>query len=153
MRVPPATRPYSQGTRAATGEFRARFARSELARASAFDELRDAGDVHPDLVDAGARGDVERFVIDVAELDVGRELRRQHGPEVLALWRNDPYAARRSFPDVAVDVDLQAVGDPRRLVAADVDEHLAVGNGVVGEDAVAAHVLVAAAVRVQVFLV
>src|SRR6266436_5836438 len=64
-----------------------------------------------------------------------------------------PHATRRRFPDVPLYVDLQAVGDPWGRIAADVDEHLAVGDGVVGQDAVAPHVLVAAAVRVENFFV
>src|SRR5882762_5074730 len=72
---------------------------------------------------------------------------------MLAFGRDDPHAARRRFPDVSLDVDLQAVGDPGGRIAADVDEHLAVGDGVVGQDAVAPHVLVAAAVRVENFFV
>src|SRR5882762_7065304 len=72
---------------------------------------------------------------------------------MLALGRYDPHPARRRFPDVALDVDLQAVGDSGSRVAADVDEHLAVGHRVVGQDAIAPHVLVAAAVRVENFFV
>src|SRR6267378_206846 len=115
--------------------------------------LRNARDVHPDLVDAGARGDVQGLVVGVAELDVGDELRREDRSEMLALGRYDPHSARRRFPDVPLDVDLQAVGDSWSRVAADVDEHLAVGHRVVGQDAIAPHVLVAAAVRVESFFV
>src|SRR6266702_99037 len=111
--------------------------------------LRNARDVHPDLVDARARGDVQGLVVGVAELDVGDELGREDRAQMLALGRDDPHPARRRFPDVALDVDLQAVGDSGGRIAADVDEHPAVGHRVVGQDAIAPHVLVAAAVRVQ----
>src|SRR2546422_3031744 len=46
--------------------------------------LRNARDIHPDLVDAGARGDVQGLVVGVAELDVGDELRGQYRAQVLA---------------------------------------------------------------------
>jgi len=46
--------------------------------------LRNARDVHPDLVDAGARGDVQGLVVGVAELDVGDELGGQYRAQVLA---------------------------------------------------------------------
>src|SRR5256885_826587 len=111
--------------------------------------LRDARDVYPDLVDARARGDVQGPVVGVAELDVGDELGGEDRAQVLALGRDDPHPARRRFPDVALDVDLQAVGDSWSRIAADVDEHPAVRDRVVGQDAVAPHVLVAAAVRVE----
>src|SRR5882757_8231904 len=115
--------------------------------------LRNARDVHPDLVDAGARGDVQRLVVGVAELYVGDELGREDRAQMLALGRYDPHPACGRFPDVALDVDLQAVGDSGSRIAADVDEHAAVRDGVVGQDAIAPHVLVAAAVRVENFLV
>src|ERR1700704_5963879 len=47
--------------------------------------LRNARDVHPDPVDAGARGDVQGLVVGVAELDVGDELGRQDRAQVLSL--------------------------------------------------------------------
>src|SRR5258708_16481019 len=72
---------------------------------------------------------------------------------MLAFGRDDPHSTRRRFPDIALDVDLQAVGDSGSRIAADVDEHPAVGHRVVGQDAVAPHVLVAAAVRVENFFV
>src|SRR5437762_1387095 len=115
--------------------------------------LRNARDIHTDLVDAGARGDVQGLVVGVAELDVGDELGCQYRTEMLAFGRDDPNPARRRFPDVAADVHLQAVGDSGSRIAADVDEHLAVGHRVVGQDAIAPHVLVAAAVRVENFFV
>src|SRR6267143_6540015 len=115
--------------------------------------LRYARDVRPDLVDAGARGDVQGLVVGVAELDVGDELGREDRAQVLALGRDDPHPARSGFPDVPFDVDLQTVGDSGGRIAADVDEHTAVGHGVVGLDTVAPKVLVAAAVRVEDFFV
>src|SRR6266571_3813866 len=115
--------------------------------------LRNARDVNPDLVDAGARGDVQGLVVGVAELDIGDELGREYRPQMSALGRYDPHPARSRFPDVALDVDLQAVGDSGSRIAADVDEHLAVGHRVVGQDTIAPHVLVAAAVRVESFFV
>src|SRR5215468_9818258 len=63
------------------------------------------------LVDAGARGDVERLVIAVAELDIGGELGRADRAEMLAFRRNDPDAAGGRLPDISLDVDFQAVGD------------------------------------------
>src|SRR6266480_547121 len=116
-------------------------------------ELWNPRDVNPDLVDAGARGDVQGLVVGVAELDIGDELGGEYRPQMSALGRYDPHPARSRFPDVALDVDLQAVGDSGSRVAADVDEHLAVGHRVVGQDAIAPHVLVAAAVRVESFFV
>src|SRR5258707_5070516 len=115
--------------------------------------LRYARDVRPDLVDAGARGDVQGLVVGIPELDVGAQLGGEDRAQMLTLGRVDPNSARRRFPDVALDVDLQAVGDSGSRIAADVDEHLAVGYRVVGQDAVAPHVLVAAAVRVENFFV
>src|SRR5438309_5947890 len=115
--------------------------------------LRNARGNHPDLVDARARGDVQGLVIGIAELDIGDELGREDRAQVLALGRYDPHPTRRRFPDVPLYVDLQTVADPWGRIAADVDEHLAVGDGVVGQDAVAPHVLVAAAVRVENFFV
>src|SRR5882672_2046257 len=115
--------------------------------------LRCARDVRPDLVDAGARGDVQGLVVGVPELDVGDQLGGEDRAQMLAFGRDDPHSARRRFPDIALDVDLQAVGDSGSRIAADVDEHPAVGHGVVGQDAVAPHVLVAAAVRVENFFV
>ncbi len=46
--------------------------------------LRNARDIHADLVDAGARGDVQGLVVGVAELDVGHELGCHYRAEVLA---------------------------------------------------------------------
>src|SRR5438309_7719148 len=115
--------------------------------------LRYARDVRPDFVDAGARGDVQGLVVRIAELDVGDQLGGEDRAQMLALGRDDPHPARRRFPDVALDVDLQAVGDSGSRIAADVDEHPAVGHRVVREDAIAPHVLVAAAVRVENFFV
>src|SRR5882672_11379976 len=71
--------------------------------------LRNARDVNPDLVDAGARGNVQGLVVGVAELDVGDELGGEYRPQMSALGRYDPHPARSRFPDVALDVDLQAV--------------------------------------------
>src|SRR5712691_8328666 len=73
--------------------------------------LRNSRDVHPDLVDARARGDVQRLVVGIAELDVGDELGGEDRAQMLALGRYDPHPARSRFPDVPLDVDLQAVGD------------------------------------------
>src|SRR5882724_1855355 len=112
-----------------------------------------ARDVRPDLVDAGARGDVQGLVVGIPELDVGDQLGGEDRAQMLALGRYDPHPACGRFPDVALDVDLQAVGDSGSRIAADVDEHAAVRDGVVGQDAIAPHVLVAAAVRVENFLV
>src|SRR6266851_3188680 len=67
--------------------------------------LRNSRGVHPDLVDAGARGDVQGLVVGVAELDVGDELGREDRAETLSFWRDDPHHARRRFPDVPLDVD------------------------------------------------
>src|SRR6266496_976304 len=50
-------------------------------------ELRTPRDVHPDLVDAGARGDVQGLVAGVAELDVGDELGREDRAQMLAPGR------------------------------------------------------------------
>src|SRR5467141_22120 len=47
--------------------------------------LRNARGIHPDLVDAGARGDIQGLVVGVAELDVGDELRGQYRTQMLAL--------------------------------------------------------------------
>src|SRR6266516_5997200 len=116
-------------------------------------ELWNPRCVHPDLVDAGARGDVQGLVVGVPELDIGDELGREYRPQMSALGRYDPHATRSRFPDVALDVDLQAVGDSGSRIAADVDEHLAVGRCIVGQDTIAPHVLVAAAVRVESFFV
>src|SRR5205814_4546630 len=129
-------------------------ARQVTPRWKAFGQrLRYARDVRPDFVDAGARGDVQGLVVGVAELYVGDELGGEDRAQMLALGRDDPHPARRRFPDVALDVDLQAVGDSGSRIAADVDEHPAVGHRVVGQDTIAPHVLVAAAVRVESFFV
>src|SRR5437762_2098673 len=129
-------------------------ARQVIPRWKVFGQrLRYARDVRPDFVDAGARGDVQSLVVGVAELDVGDQLGGEDRAQMLALGRDDPHPARRRFPDVALDVDLQAVGDSGSRIAADVDEHPAVGHRVVREDAIAPHVLVAAAVRVENFFV
>ncbi len=57
-----------------------------------------------------------------------------------------PAGDSQTFPLMST---LQAVGDSRSRIPADVDEHLAVGHRVVGQDPVTPHVLVAAAVRLE----
>src|SRR5438105_280815 len=56
--------------------------------------------VHSDLVDAGARGDVERLFVGVAETDIGRLFRYADGAEVLAFRRDDPHAAGRGLVEI-----------------------------------------------------
>src|SRR5262249_5340216 len=107
---------------------------------------RNPGHIHPDLVDAGARGDVERLVIGVAELAVCGEFGRGDRAEMLASRRDTPAPAGGRLPDIALDVDFQAVGDAGRRILADVDEHDPVRQGAVRLDVVTLDVFVAAAV-------
>src|SRR5580700_4918557 len=83
---------------------------------------------HPDLVDAGARGDVERLLVGVAEAHIGGLLRCADGAEVLAFGRDDPDPAGAGLVEIALGVDPQSVGDAARGVLAQVDEQLAVGE-------------------------
>ena len=64
---------------------------------------------HPHQVHVG--GDVERAAV-VAEGAVGGGLAGADGAEVLALRRDDQHAARPGGEQVALGVDLQAVGQP-----------------------------------------
>src|SRR6266403_2048998 len=51
-------------------------------RRFALQPRRNAFDVEPDLVEAGARRDVERLVVAVADLDIGGALRRLEGADM-----------------------------------------------------------------------
>src|SRR2546430_11859229 len=108
---------------------------------------------YPDLVDAGARGDIERLFIGVAESDIGGLFRRPDGAEMFAFRRDDPYPAGAGLVEIALGVDPQAVGDSALGFFAHVDEQLAIGEHSVGADLVAIDVIVAAAVDVEIFLV
>src|SRR5260370_20364813 len=72
---------------------------------------RNAFHVEADLVDAGARRAVERLVVAVAELDVGRQLGPLDGADMLALRPDDPHAAGPGLPHVALHVDAHPVAD------------------------------------------
>src|SRR5258705_7285135 len=73
----------------------------------ALQSRRNAFHVEPDLVDAGARRDVERLVVAVAELDIGGELRRLDGADMFPLRRDDPHPARTGLPQVSFHVDAK----------------------------------------------
>src|SRR5882672_7812754 len=109
--------------------------------------------VHPDAVDAAARRDVERLLVGVAEADIGRYFRRPDRTEVFAFRRDDPYAARTGFVEIALSIDPQPVRDAGLALPAHVDEQLAVGECAVRLYLIAIDVVVAAAVDVEIFLV
>src|SRR2546423_885106 len=54
--------------------------------------LGNARGIHAYLVNARARGDVERFMVRVTELDIGDEFRSQDRAQVFAFRRYDPHA-------------------------------------------------------------
>src|SRR6266705_1922477 len=74
----------------------------ECARTHA--QPSDAGRVHPDLVDARARCNVERLPVGVAESHISGLFGRADGAEMLALGRDDPYAAGSGLVEIALDV-------------------------------------------------
>src|SRR5437899_9571036 len=102
--------------------------------------------VHPDAVDAAARRNVERLLVGVAEAHIGGYFRGPDRAKVLAFRRDDPYAPRTGFVEIALDIDPQPVRDAGLAQPAHVDEQLAVGERAVWEDLVAIDVIVAAAV-------
>ena len=69
-----------------------------------------AGDVHPNAVQPGPGGHVQRAPIRVAPRHVGRDQVRLDGAEVPPVRRDDPDPAGTGRPQVALLVDLQAVG-------------------------------------------
>src|SRR5215831_19352461 len=77
--------------------------------------------VHPDPVDAGARGDVQRLLVGVAETHIGGLFRRSDGAEVLAFRRDDPNAARPGLVKVAFGIDAHAVRDAALGLLGEVD--------------------------------
>src|SRR5436190_23703237 len=73
------------------------------------DELL-TGDCQLDAIEAGARGDVERFPV-VAPAAIGGSFGGFDQAEALAVGREDPDAARTRPVDIAERDDLPAVGN------------------------------------------
>src|SRR5258705_13920453 len=80
----------------------------------ALQSRRNAFHVQPDLVDAGARRNVERLVFAVAELVIGRELRFLDSADMLSIRQYNVHAVQTGIPLFALDVDPQPVGDAAR---------------------------------------
>src|SRR5262245_49925651 len=80
-----------------------------------------AGDVDTNSVDACARRDIERFPVGIAEFDIRAELWKKNCAKMLARRRDDPDAAGTGLPEIAIDIDAQAIGDAAGRIAVDVD--------------------------------
>src|SRR3954452_23863015 len=78
------------------------------------DRHRDAGDLHLHRAEVVAAGDVERPPVVTAEREGGGGGRSVHDTaELLAGRVHDPNAASTAAIDVALDIDLHAVGHAR----------------------------------------
>ena len=83
---------------------------SRPARHRAVERARArSGDRKPHPVEPAPGGHVERLPVRIAKGEVGRELRRQDGAEVLARGREDPDSARTRDVEVAALVHLEPV--------------------------------------------
>ena len=71
--------------------------------------LAKARRVHPNFIYAGARRDVESFVVGITEGDVGYELGRADGTQVSSFRRQNPDAARVGFINISLHVYLHAI--------------------------------------------
>src|SRR6185437_4264924 len=108
--------------------------------------------LHPDASDHGAAGGIERLAI-IAPGEIGQAFRRQDGAEMLALRRNDPDAAGAAVPDIALRIDLHAVGKARAGIRTHVDEGLAVRHRAVRLHVIAVDLLGADIIDIERLLV
>src|SRR5258706_11287999 len=92
----------------------------------------DPSDLHADARHHGAACRVHRLTVILAPGEIRQPLRRQNRAEVLALRRDDPYSAGAAVPDIALHVDLHAVGKAGPRIGIHVDEDFAVGHRAVG---------------------
>jgi len=64
-----------------------------------------------DPVDRRFRGDIQRAIVGVAPIQIGRRFRHQDRADVMAVRIPDPDAAWPGDPDIARDIDAHAVGN------------------------------------------
>jgi hypothetical protein len=66
----------------------------KLPRDFAASRSANAGNIDADLVDAGARGDVEGLVVVITEAEIGHQLRTRNGSQMPGVRRENPDSSR-----------------------------------------------------------